>query len=318
MIEQHNGKIVGFNGSLVNFMTGKGPVIPVGPIVDPLPGAKYLTYFNLSGFENKGTCTDQPEINTSDPDYPIFCDKWYPGYYYDYSIYGTTVRTINDGSVLDGCKEIYTKNQNINGTGYRSSELSCRYIPNGVVKVPSVSYHTGTINIRVKITGPGSDYTSQEYNSFVTNGAVYLGGIRFEFQRYRGLSGIDPSKSELWIYPIIAEDIDTIELFDGATFEENRVKYHKNMYGSWITLGATVRDGYKMIYVEGKLIARVKYKSTRLDYAYLSEQVELIAPSTWSSGKEAAEATELYLSDQDLSSGHGMTLNWPRQPLIKP
>jgi hypothetical protein len=79
-----------------------------------------------------------------------------------------------------------------------------------------------------------------------------------------------------------------------------------------------VRDGYKKIYVEGKLIAKVKYKSTRLNYAYLAEEVELIAPSTSSSGKEAAEATEFYLSDQDLSSGHEKTLNWPSEPLIQP
>lgn len=60
MIEQHNGKIVGVNGSLLNFMTGKGPVITY---VDPIPGARYFTNFSLTGTAStSGLYTDNPLI----------------------------------------------------------------------------------------------------------------------------------------------------------------------------------------------------------------------------------------------------------------
>lgn len=59
MLEQHNGNLLQANGSLVNFMTGKGPVITY---VDPLPGARYFTNFSLTGTGTSTLYTDNPLI----------------------------------------------------------------------------------------------------------------------------------------------------------------------------------------------------------------------------------------------------------------
>ena len=170
MIEQHDGKIVGVNGSLVNFMTGKGPVVPVGPIVDPLPDAKYLTYFNMSGFETSGTCTDQPEINSYYPDHPLKTDNWFVGSYGQSYWYGATVMTVDDGSDLDGCKMLAVKRDAYNGGG-DSSVLECE-----TIAASRIYYRTGTESVRVYMHGRGKAPAEGTYE---TRGKVHLSSLTF-------------------------------------------------------------------------------------------------------------------------------------------
>ena len=139
MIEQHNGKIVGVNGSLLNFMTGKGPVITY---VDPIPGARYFTNFSLTGTESKsGLYTVY--------DHPLICKL--PNALYNDTfaiIYGTS---INRSKKIDGryCLVNYcTDNRNSRpGALITTYNLSDKYslTSNGTISVKIIPITTGNM-----------------------------------------------------------------------------------------------------------------------------------------------------------------------------
>jgi hypothetical protein len=312
MIAEHDGKIVGVGGSLVNFVTGKGPVSTSVPVVDPLPAAKYLTYFDMSGFETSGTCTDQPEINTYYPDYPLTTDDWYVTSYGQSYWRGATVMTIDDGSDLDGCKMLVAKRDSSHGGG-DSSLLQCTNIA-----ADRVYYDTGTESVRVYMHGKGKYPSVGQYE---TRGKVYLSSLTFEFKLYRGTESESYAyHGEIW-FNLNDSLTEYLRVFNGATIDGTTVKYNnRDAYDRWVILSTTVDGGFRRVYIDGKLIAETKYSDSKSPvYKSIYGKFRIQAPETeagW--GNTSAMATEYYISEEDLSKGHHLTLNWPSEPLIKP
>lgn len=139
MLEQHNGNLIKFNGSLVNFLTGKGPVITY---VDPLPGARYFTNFSLTGTAYpSGLYTDNPLICTI------------PNHLYNDMFVRSYGNSTNQSMKIDGryCLVNNCTNNKNSREGYliTTDNFTSAYSPttNGTISVKIIPLTTGDMYI---------------------------------------------------------------------------------------------------------------------------------------------------------------------------
>lgn len=313
MIEQHNGKIVGVNGSLVNFMTGKGPVVPYGPVVDPLHYAKYLTYFDLT-FTNvqtnhKSTATDNPDVN--DGYSPLACEDFYQPEVYAYNNnthVGAGSTQVNDGSFMAGKKSwhvgqssgYYYQGITPQGTQWNFLRFGNQglFLPDGTyacwikgrsyykdIRTPSQTPEYISC-AKLKLTGP---YTITLYSDmYGPSGYVKI---------YRSASSGTKA-----IYK------------NGTVVEDDEVRYYMDTYNKWIHVALVKNGNVENLYIDGKCVVSYVGVGNNLNAWFQFFLPDVKYGWSW----PEAWFTELYISDVDLAEGHHDTLYWPREPLIQP
>lgn len=290
------------NNHLIECVEGSGPVTPTP--VDPLPYAKYLTYFdftftNINSNNQQCTATDNPVVN--DGYSPLSCDVFYQRVYDDDAM-------INDGSFLAGKKSWHVGKS----SGYRYEDYTPTsnqknffqfggqglFLPQGTYAcwIKGRSYYK---EIRTPSQPP--KYIIAAWLNFTGPFTITLMSDMY------GPSGYVKIKNS------VASNARKIIYKNGTVVEDGEVRYYMDTYNRWIHIAMVNVEGVINLYIDGKCVVSYVYGSSGGLNAWFQFQL----PETkygWSWPE--AWFTELYISDVDLAEGHHDTLYWPRSPLI--